>query len=87
MFAVFYLFAMISPRGVGLGDVKLTALLAGYLAWFGWLTVIGGIAGGLLLAGVASILALISGHASRTTPVPLGPFLITAALLVAALCS
>ncbi len=81
---VFYLLALASPRSVGLGDVKLAALLAGYLAWRGWLTMFAGLAGGFLAAGIAALALLGIGRANRATHVPLGPFLIAAALLAAA---
>ena len=35
-----------------LGDVKFAALLAGYLAWVSWPTVLAGLAGGFLAAGI-----------------------------------
>lgn len=85
VFAVFYAMALISPRGVGLGDVKLAALLAGYLAWFGWLTVLTGLAAGFLIAGVVSIGLLATQRATRATQIPLGPFLIVAVFVVVAL--
>ena len=46
--------ALASPRSVGLGDVKLAGLLAGYLAWRSWLTMVAGLALGFLAAGVAA---------------------------------
>lgn len=87
VFAIFYGLALLSPRGVGLGDVKLAGLLAGYLAWFGWLTVIGGLAAGFLTAGITSIVLLITRRANRKSHIPLGPFLITAAVVIATLHS
>jgi leader peptidase (prepilin peptidase)/N-methyltransferase len=84
MLCLFYVLALVSPRGVGLGDVKLVGLLAGYLGWQGWLTVVAGLAAGFLAAGVVGILLLLTGRATRRTHIPLGPFLIAAALAVAA---
>ena len=83
--AFFYLLALASPRSVGLGDVKLAALLAGFLAWRSWLTAFAGLAGGFLTAGIAALALLAAGRATRSTHLPLGPFLIGAALLAAAL--
>jgi leader peptidase (prepilin peptidase)/N-methyltransferase len=87
VFALFYVMALVSPRGVGLGDVKLAAMLAGYLAWFSWSHVVTGLASGFLASGVAGIALLATGHANRGTRIPLGPFLIGAALLAAAIQS
>lgn len=85
VFALFYVLALISPRGVGLGDVKLAAVLAGYLAWFGWIEVVRGLGAAFVVAGFASITLLVAGRATRKTAIPFGPFLIGAAMLVAAL--
>jgi len=87
VFAVFYLLALASPRSIGLGDVKLAALLAGYLAWHGWLTVFAGLAGGFLAAGIAALILLGLGRADRSSHIPMGPFLIGAAVLAAAVAS
>lgn len=85
--AFFYLLALASPRSVGLGDVKLAALLAGVLAWRSWLTAFAGLAGGFLAAGLTALALLAAGRATRSTHLPLGPFLIGAAVLAAALHS
>ena len=36
LFVVFLVMALISPAGLGMGDVKLAALLGLYLGWLGW---------------------------------------------------
>lgn len=87
VFALFYLLALASPRSIGLGDVKLAALLAGYLAWYGWLTVFAGLAGGFLAAGIAALILLALGRADRSSHIPMGPFLIAAAVLATAVTS
>ena len=87
VFAIFYLLALASPRSVGLGDVKLAALLAGYLAWHGWLTAFAGLAGGFLAAGIAALVLLALGRADRSSHLPMGPFLIAAAVFIAAVAS
>jgi leader peptidase (prepilin peptidase) / N-methyltransferase len=80
-----YLLALISPRGVGLGDVKLAALLGGYLGWRSWSAVIDGLALGFLAAGVVGIGLLVAGRANRGSHIPLAPFVITGALVAAAI--
>ena len=84
VFALFYVLALISPRGVGLGDVKLAGLLAGFLGWLGWVSVVVGLAVGFLAAGALAIVLLVTRRATHRTHIPLGPFLVVAALVVAA---
>ena len=36
LFVVFFVLALISPRSLGMGDVKLAGLLGLYLGWLGW---------------------------------------------------
>jgi leader peptidase (prepilin peptidase)/N-methyltransferase len=69
---------------VGFGDTKLAAVLAGYLGWFGWATVLSGFAAGLLLAALGAIALVAAGRASMKSAIPLGPALIAGALAVSA---
>lgn len=84
-FVVLYAAAFASPGGVGLGDVKLGGVLAGYLGWFGWPHVVVGIAGGFVIAGLWAACLLLLGRAHRGTHIPLGPFLVAATFAAAAL--
>jgi len=74
--------AFISPRGMGMGDVKLAALIGLVLGSVGlrYVTVAAG--AGILLGGVGAIVALIAG-ASRKKAIPFGPFLAAGALVAA----
>jgi len=81
--AGFYLvLAVISPSGMGLGDVKAAAGLGTMLAWRGWIALIAGGFAGFLLAAVYGIALLVSGRATRKQQIPFGPFMITGAFLV-----
>jgi leader peptidase (prepilin peptidase)/N-methyltransferase len=73
---------MISPDGIGAGDAKLAASLGTALAWFSWAAVLGGALAGFLLAAACTTGLLIRGRASAKQQIPLGPFMITGALLV-----
>jgi leader peptidase (prepilin peptidase)/N-methyltransferase len=77
---VFFVIAFIAPRGLGMGDVKLTALIGLVMGAFGLRYV--GVAGGaaILLGGVGGILALIGGK-GRKSAIPFGPFLTAGALI------
>jgi len=74
--------AIVSPRGMGMGDVKLAALIGFVLGSLGlrYVTVAG--AAGILLGGAGAIVALIGG-ASRKKAIPFGPFLAAGALVAA----
>ncbi|GBC86522.1 Type 4 prepilin-like proteins leader peptide-processing enzyme [bacterium HR12] len=66
--------ALISPRGMGMGDVKLAALIGLVLGALGlrYVAVAAGL--GILFGGVGAVAALLAG-ASREQAVPFGPFL------------
>jgi leader peptidase (prepilin peptidase) / N-methyltransferase len=78
----FYLvLAVISPSGMGMGDVKAAAGLASMLAWNGWSVLLGGGFAGFLFAAVYGTVLLISGRATRRQQIPFGPFMIAGAFL------
>lgn len=73
--------ALIAPKGMGMGDVKLAFSLGLFLGWLGWGQVfLGGFLAFLLgaLVGVALIATKIK---SRKDVVPFGPFLALGAML------
>lgn len=76
---------LISPRGVGFGDAKLGALVAGCLGWRSWSAVADGLALGILAAGRAAVALLAARRTDRATHIPLGPFLLAGALVITAL--
>jgi leader peptidase (prepilin peptidase)/N-methyltransferase len=71
--------AFISPRGMGMGDVKLATLIGLVLGSLGLRYVTVAAAAGILLGGVGAIVALIAG-ASRKKAIPFGPFLAAGAV-------
>jgi leader peptidase (prepilin peptidase) / N-methyltransferase len=74
--------ALISPSGMGMGDVKAAAALGTMLAWQSWTALLVGGVAGFLLAAVYGIALLISGRATRKQHIPFGPFMITGAFLI-----
>ena len=81
--AGFYLLLLvISPAGMGLGDVKLAVSLGTLLAWSGWRVLIAGGFAGFLLGGLFGLAVLLSGRATRKQPIPFGPFMLAGAVLV-----
>lgn len=76
------LLALISPSGMGMGDVKAAAGLGVMLAWPGWAPLVAGSLAGFVLAAVYGAVLVISRHATRKSQFPLGPFMIAGAFLV-----
>jgi len=67
--------ALIAPKGMGMGDVKLAALIGLVLGSLGleYVAVAAGV--GVMLGGLGAIVALVLLGASRKTGIPFGPFL------------
>ena len=71
-FAFFLLLAIISPGGMGLGDVKLALMLGAFLGW----PVAVAIVAALLVSLLPSLAILVRhGAAGRKVGIPFGPFL------------
>jgi leader peptidase (prepilin peptidase)/N-methyltransferase len=76
----FLVIAFIAPRGLGMGDVKLTGLIGLVLGSLG-LRYVGVAAGAaVLLGGLGGVLALLAGR-GRKSAIPFGPFLTAGALV------
>jgi leader peptidase (prepilin peptidase) / N-methyltransferase len=81
--AGFYLLlALISPSGMGLGDVKLAASLGTLLAWSSWRVLVLGGFTGFMLAALYSIALLAFGRTTRKQQIPFGPFMLAGAFLL-----
>ncbi len=79
----FYLMlALISPSGMGLGDVKAAASMGSVMALRGWTVLIAGGFAGFLLAAGYGIVLLASGRATGKQQIPFGPFMIAGTFLV-----
>lgn len=78
-FGIFLIVWLISPRGMGAGDVKLAGFIGLVTAFPGALA---SVFGSFLLGGVTAIILLVSGKADRKTAIPFAPFLVVAAFLV-----
>lgn len=73
-FVLLFLIHLISPRGMGFGDVRLAMLLGLFLGWLGPAHVALGLFGGFMAGGVTGIVALAVGR-SRKSALPFAPFL------------
>jgi leader peptidase (prepilin peptidase)/N-methyltransferase len=74
--------AVAMPHGMGMGDVKLAAVMGLVLGALGWNHVVVGAILGVLLGGLGSVVALVAGR-SRKDTIPFGPFLAAGAVLSA----
>ena len=79
--AFFLALALISPRGMGLGDVKLAPTLGLALGWLSWGAVAFGFFTAFLLGGLAGLAAIGLLGLTRKSLLPFGPWLVTGALL------
>jgi prepilin signal peptidase PulO-like enzyme (type II secretory pathway) len=76
---VFFLLALVTGGGIGLGDVKLAVLIG---ATLGLPVAYQALLYGVLAAAVCMAVLLIAGIVSRRQPVPYAPFLSLAAIVV-----
>jgi leader peptidase (prepilin peptidase)/N-methyltransferase len=67
--------AFISPRGMGMGDVKLAFVLGLYLGFLGWGEVFLGLFLGFLFGAVVGLVLIATGLRGRKDFLPYGPFL------------
>lgn len=66
---------LISPRGMGMGDVKLAFLLGAHLGWVGWGEVGLGFFLGFLYGSLVGVGLLVTGLRGRREHIPFAPFL------------
>lgn len=77
-FAVFYVLALIARGGLGMGDVKLAALIGLLLGWqAAYALMLAAVAG-----GIAAALILASGRGSRKSSYAYGPYLALGAVVL-----
>ena len=74
-FAFLLLLNLLYPRGMGMGDVKLSFSLGLYLGWLGWGQVFLGGFLAFLLGAVVGVALIATGVKGRKDFVPFGPFL------------
>jgi leader peptidase (prepilin peptidase)/N-methyltransferase len=84
LFAVFLVLALIAPSGLGMGDVKLAALLGLYLGWLGWDAVVLGGAAGFVAQAVLALVLLATRRVGLRGELPFGPAMLLAAGLALA---
>ncbi len=79
LFAVFLLLALISPRGLGMGDVKLAGLVGLHLGWIGWGAVVVGAAAGFVIQALVAVVLLAGRRIGLRSDLPFGPAMLLGA--------
>jgi len=79
LFAFYFIVAIISPRGMGMGDVKLAGVLGLFLGSLGWGQLAVGAGAAFVLGGLFSIILLITRRAGRKSGIPFGPWMLLGA--------
>jgi leader peptidase (prepilin peptidase)/N-methyltransferase len=80
LFVIFLILALISPNGIGMGDVKLAAPVGLYLGYLGWSQLFYGGALGFVLGGILSVVLIRLKRANLRSEVAFGPSMLAAAL-------
>jgi leader peptidase (prepilin peptidase)/N-methyltransferase len=84
--ACFYLvLCLIRPGEMGLGDAKLAASIGLLLGWTSWQALLTGTFAGFALAAIYGGVRLATHRATRTSQLPLGPFILLGTLAALAL--
>ncbi len=71
---------LVSPKGMGFGDVKLSFVLGLFLGWLGWGELALGLFLGFVYGAVIGIVLIVTRLRSRKDHIPFGPFLAAGAL-------
>jgi leader peptidase (prepilin peptidase) / N-methyltransferase len=79
-FVIFFVLHMVSPRGMGFGDVKLSFVLGLSLGWLGWGEVFVGLFLGFLYGALIGIVLIVTRIRARDQALPFGPFLAAGAM-------
>ncbi|MFM6973927.1 MAG: prepilin peptidase, partial [Agromyces sp.] len=85
--AVFVVLAFISPRGMGMGDVKFAPTIGLALGWLGPAVAMAGLLAGFFLAAVYGLLMLVLRRTGLKQLLPFGPALVLGSLIAMALAA
>lgn len=77
----YFVLAVISAGGVGIGDVKFAAVAGMVCGWHSWNALIIGTGATLLLAAAVGVALLAVRRAHRGSALAFGPFMVAGALL------
>ncbi len=83
MFSVMFALNLISPRGMGMGDVKMSFVLGLYLGFLGWGELVLGFFAAFLLGAVVGLALMVLKRRGRKDAVPFGPSLAAGTVIAA----
>lgn len=78
LFVSYLILALISPGGIGMGDVKLAAPVGLYLGYLGWSQLLYGGLAGFILNGIVTLIVVSRNRRNQAKEVPHGPSMIAA---------
>ncbi len=81
MFLLYFVLALISPSGMGMGDVKFAAPLGLTLGWFGWTVWFVGVFASFVIGGVVGLIALLLRRVTLRGSIPFGPSMLAGAIV------
>lgn len=85
LFAAYLILALISPGGIGMGDVKLAAPVGLYLGYLGWTQLLYGGLLGFIVNGITTAVLISGKRGSTATEVAHGPAMLGALAITALL--
>jgi len=79
LFLFYLMLAFVSRGGMGMGDVKLAAVLGLATAWVGWPALVVGAFAAFVFGGIFGVALLLLRRAGRRSSIPFGPWMIVGA--------
>ncbi|MEX5717739.1 prepilin peptidase [Geodermatophilus maliterrae] len=83
LFSVLLVLALLAPGRLGMGDVKLGALLGLHLGWLGWPALLLGVLAGFVVQAAAALALLALRRVGLRSDLPFGPALLVGTALAA----
>jgi leader peptidase (prepilin peptidase) / N-methyltransferase len=81
LFVFYFVLALVSPAGIGMGDVKLAAVLGFALGYLGWTPLLVGSMAGFIVGGLVSVIALATRRVTLRSSIPFGPSMLAGAFV------
>jgi len=80
-FGALFLVHIVSPRGMGFGDVRLAGLIGVYEGWLGVGHIFLALFLGFVLGALVGVGLIVAGHKGRRDAIPFGPFMAAGAVI------